>query len=145
MALDPADRSNDRTQGFEHGSDKQKPLWYSGQPEKYGGHPMGASAEADSYYVNDFRTTAAHKDAYQAVVHHRDTPTGEVRARTYPRVTSSMENGVKGIVAHHPAGAIFIPDSDVAEMRLEEREDAEPAHIRESKYRAQRIRDGFQD
>jgi hypothetical protein len=145
MALDPADRANDRKQDFAQGSDKPTPLWYRGQPEKYGGHPMGASAEADSYYENDFRTTAAHKDAYQAVVHHRDTPTGEVTERRYPSVTSGTENGVKGIVAHHPAGAIFIPNSDVAEMRLEEREDAEPAHIRESKYRAQRIRDGFQD
>lgn len=142
MALNPPDRSGDRTQGFDHGSDKAQSIWHG---PKVGLHPMGASAEADSYYDNDFRTTAAHKDAYQAVVHHRDTPTGEVRARTYPRVTSSMENGVKGIVAHHPAGAIFIPNSDVMEMRLEEREDAEPAHVRESKYRAQRIRDGFQD
>ena len=142
MALDPADRANDRKQDFAQGSDKAQPLWHG---SKVGQHPQGASYEADSFYENDFRTTAAHKDAYQAVVHHRDTPDGEVRMRKYPRVTSSTENGVKGIVAHHPAGAIFIPNSDVAELALHEREDAEPAHVRESKYRAQRIRDGFQD
>ena len=142
MALNPPDRANDRTQGFQQGSDKAQSIWHG---SKVSQHPMGASYEADSFYNNDFRTTPAHADAYEAVVHHRDTPDGEVKMRRYPRVTSSTENGVKGIVAHHPAGAIFIPNSDVAELALHEREDAPPAHERERSYRAGRLADGYDD
>ena len=142
MALDPADRANDRKQDFAQGSDKAKPLWWDGTAGS--GHP-DASSKADSFYDNDFRTSPAHKEAYEAAIHYRDTPDGEVKMRKYPRVTSGTENGVKGIVAHHPAHSFFIPNSDVAELDLHEREDAEPAHKREESYRAQRLADGFDD
>jgi hypothetical protein len=143
MALNPPDRSGDRIQGFEHGSDKPKIQWWDGPAG--GGYP-DPSSKADSYHPSqDVRFSPAHADAHEVVIHHPDPLSGQVRAQRYNRVNSSMEKGVKGVVGHANNGSTFIPNSDIAEMRVEEREGALPGWERERNYRAGRLAAGFDD
>jgi len=103
--------------------------------------------DAAEYGMKTWMNSPAHRGAHEWLVHHKPLVGGGDghTMYKYPRISPSIEDGKKGITAHHPAGAFFIPNENISEMHHVERDNVEPAWVREEKYRQQRERDGFQD
>lgn len=136
MALNPPDRSADRTQNFKHSSDK-KATW-----DDLDGHPS-ASHKSDGFQ-NTWMNGPAHQAYYEHFVNHPDFQ-GVLKQHKYNRTYSSTEKGVKGIVGIKNNGATFIPDSDITSYHWQEREGSPDSSTREDNYRKSRQASGYDD